>query len=179
VPLPRQQGSPSRGPARAVDFTWTGTVDGGYLTPGNWSPVGPPSGGSGNLARFITPGAHQPVIDSDVPTVQDFHFIGGGIDLQHIAGSVTLAGWMRMGVAGGGGSTYNLSGTTGLPNSALLEAGSFRVGEVDGHLATVNVYGGEPSATPAIPVVGTGSASRAPAGSTSAARAPSRSTRAC
>jgi hypothetical protein len=116
--------------ARAIDFNWTGAVDSDWLTAGNWTPAGPPSGGGGNNA-FVNNGGTA-TISADIPQVQD-HFIGrgaGGVGtVNQTAGNATNVGWTFVGTDGGTG-TYNLTGVGGTLGSGSLTTGRLYVGGV-------------------------------------------------
>ena len=138
------------GTLAAVDFNWTdATLDNNWLTPGNWSPAGPPAGGGGNFARFYT-GAPGPAnITSDIPAIQDILFANDGTagtrTVNHSAGTAPLtAGWVRMGVdpddggaltGAGDAGTYNLSGT------GVVNTGRLNIAEVNGSTATFTQAG--------------------------------------
>jgi hypothetical protein len=115
--------------ARAVDFDWTGAVDSDWLTPGNWNPVGPPSGGGGNFA-FIRNGGTA-TISADIPQVQDIYVgrAAGAGTVNHTAGLVANTGWTFVGTQGGTG-TYNLTGPGGSLGSGSLTTGRIYLGGI-------------------------------------------------
>jgi hypothetical protein len=116
--------------ARAVDFNWNGTVDSDWLTPGNWTPAGPPSGGGGNNA-FVNNGGTA-TISADIPQVQDVLIgrgAGGMGTVNQTAGNATNVGWTFIGTDGGTG-TYNLSGPGNTLGSGSLTTGRIYLGGV-------------------------------------------------
>ena len=124
--------------SRAVDYNWDGSADTNWMTGANWTPVGPPTGGAGDFARFLAPGPNQPTISTNVPDVEGYLTGAGGIVITQTAGIANQTGQMQMGAlsppSASNVGTYNLSGGT-------LQARSFRITESPGQVATINVSG--------------------------------------
>src|SRR3954470_5315780 len=124
--------------AAAASIDWDNeTADGKWNTTTNWSTNITPTGGDD--AAVIHPVAGPANITADIPVLRDIRFgddnrPGSGV-VNHSAGTATLNGWFRMGIATGSGGTYNLSG-------GLIETGRYNVAESNGATGTVAVTGG-------------------------------------
>jgi hypothetical protein len=117
-------------PLAAIDYNWNGSVDNDWLNGANWTPAGPPQGGTGNHAFVNNGGTAR--ISADVPQVQDW-FIGRGAGgtgtVEQTAGTASNVGWTFVGTDGGTG-TFNLAGAGNTTGSGSLSTGRIYVGGV-------------------------------------------------
>ena len=93
--------------AFAVDYVWNGgTAD--WSDSAQWTPAGPPGGGSGNHA-FVNSG--QATITVDVNSMQDLFVRGSGVVNQVSGLNVHSTGsWHFIGDTAGSNASYNISG---------------------------------------------------------------------
>jgi autotransporter-associated beta strand protein len=129
----------------AVDNFWTGTEDGNWNNPANWSlnrvptnATGLPEPANQDDAVINDVSVNVPLISGPIPVPRDIkigYAAGTSGRVDHTAGEVSTAGWTFIGSFGGTG-VYNLglsSGTLG-PNSGL--------GQGSGSLTTGNLFVG-------------------------------------
>lgn len=107
--------------AMAVDYTFNGGVA-DWNTPASWTPVGVPSGGTGN---FVIVNTGTATIMADTPSIQD-PFIGRGAGsngtVNQSAGNHTNVGWTFIGTEGGTGA-WNVTGSGSLSTGRIYVGG--------------------------------------------------------
>ena len=111
-------------PASAQTYTWTGAVDGNYLTAGNWSGgAAPPPDTNTEIAIFGIGGINTNITVGAATTVNSWSFIGTTGYLLSGA-EITLDGTGVVSSSSGDSIANNLTGTGGVtvngPNSLVL-----------------------------------------------------------
>ena len=138
--------------ANAADFSWTGVNAGGWNSPGNWSPLGPP--GLGDTALFNGAFINQPNLTTGV-TVGTLHMTDGvtqNVTISSNPGtnlSISAIGMLGTGILVDNTNAFTLTITANIAvsrdqawtnNSGNLFTVSGNV-VLDGHALTVNGTG--------------------------------------